>query len=86
MSRIVRRRTSSKSFRSFGSTWSRSSPLPVPAKLLKIDLRDLDDLGILSAAVAAGADVLVTGDKDLLDVARKSPVKIVSPRGFIEML
>lgn len=58
------------------------TPRTAPA----IRLRDKDDLWILAAAVEARADVLVTGDKDLLDIAAKSPLKIVSPRGFLEML
>lgn len=55
------------------------------SQALEIELRDPDDLGILGAAIAAGADVLVTGDKDLLSVAARAPIRIVNPRGFIEM-
>lgn len=48
-------------------------------------LRDADDVLILSEAVAGGAEVLVTGDRDLLAVAGKAPLAIVTPRGFWEM-
>ena len=53
---------------------------------LAIKIRDKDDLPILAEAVAGGADVLVTGDGDLLDIAARSPVRIVTPRGLWEML
>jgi len=53
---------------------------------LAIKIRDADDLVILSEAVAGGADVLVTGDRDLLDIAAKAPLPIVTPRGFWELL
>jgi uncharacterized protein len=57
----------------------RSSPLG-------IQLRDPDDVAILEEAVAGQADVLVTGDKDLLEVAENAPIRIVSPRGFWDLL
>ncbi|WP_419165057.1 putative toxin-antitoxin system toxin component, PIN family [Candidatus Palauibacter sp.] len=49
---------------------------------LSIELVDPDDVPILGEAVAGKADVLVTGDRDLLRVAGEAPVAIVSPRGF----
>lgn len=55
-----------------------------PRLILKI--RDTDDLAILSEAAAGAADVLVTGDRDLLDIAAKAPLPIVTPRGFWELL
>ncbi len=53
---------------------------------LGIPVRDRDDIAILEEAVAGHADVLVTGDKDLLAVADDAPVRIVSPRGFWDLL
>jgi len=41
---------------------------------------------ILGAAIAAGAEVLVTGDKELLEVGNIEDVKILSPRQFWEKL
>lgn len=47
-----------------------------------VTLRDPDDVAIVEEAVASNADLLVTGDRDLLDVAAEMPVVVVSPREF----
>jgi putative PIN family toxin of toxin-antitoxin system len=57
-----------------------------PAKALDLKMRDPDDRWIVASAVAAAADVLVTGDQDVLDVQQESPVAITDPRGFWELL
>jgi uncharacterized protein len=50
-------------------------------------VRDPDDIPILSSAIAAGADVLVTGDADLLDIADSvKSIRIADPRRVWEML
>ncbi len=41
------------------------------------------DAAVVAEAATAAADVLVTGDRELLEVA-DSPVEIVSPRGLWE--
>ena len=51
-----------------------------------IKVRDATDGKVLAGAIAGGADILVTGDRDLLDVAGKAPFPIVTPRGFWERL
>jgi putative PIN family toxin of toxin-antitoxin system len=51
-----------------------------------IRVRDPSDAKILGEAIAGEAEILVTGDKDLLDVAAKAPFPIVTPRGFWEQL
>lgn len=56
-----------------------------PASLVKGVCRDPDDDMILSCAVAAKADYLVSGDSDLLDLKKFQGIKIVSPKTF-EML
>ena len=41
---------------------------------------------VLATAVAGEADVLVTGDQDLRVVAADSPIPILDPRAFWELL
>lgn len=48
--------------------------------------RDPSDAWIVASAIAAEADVLVTGDRDLLELSANVPFPIVTPRGFWEML
>jgi putative PIN family toxin of toxin-antitoxin system len=60
--------------------------IPRPAVALEIKLRDPDDKWVLASAVAGGADVLVTGGKDLLDLGRAAPLPILTPRSFWESL
>jgi len=53
----------------------KSSPIP-----------DQDDARILATALAVGAEVLVTGDRDILDVRdRIQGIIVTDPRGFWEM-
>lgn len=54
--------------------------VPKPGASLDLQIRDPDDSWVLASAVRGEADVLVTGDKDLLDVAESSPIPILSPR------
>lgn len=56
------------------------------APALPLEMRDPDDVVVLSEAVAGLAEVVVTGDRDILDAADTLPVPAVSPRGFWEML
>lgn len=51
-----------------------------------LSLRDPTDVPIFGEALAAGAQVLVTGDRDLLDVGRGAPLPILSPRAFWDHL
>lgn len=60
--------------------------VPKPARPSALAIRDPADRWILATAVAGEADVLVTGDCDLLDVSAESPVPILEPRAFWEML
>jgi len=59
--------------------------VPKPHVPSEVAVRDEDDRWVLASAVSGGADVLVTGDRDLLAVATKVPLKIVDPRGFWEL-
>jgi putative PIN family toxin of toxin-antitoxin system len=57
-----------------------------PAELPIVPMQDKDDLPILGAAIAAGAEVLVTGDQELLDLGHIEDLEILSPRQFWEKL
>ncbi len=54
------------------------SPEPLPEKIC----RDPDDVKVLSLAVTGKADLIVTGDKDLLVLEVVQGIPIVSPRDF----
>ncbi len=60
--------------------------VPKPAKPSSLPLGDLDDRWVLASAVEGNADLLVTGDQDLLAVARQAPLAIVDPRGCWDRL
>jgi putative PIN family toxin of toxin-antitoxin system len=53
-----------------------------PSTFPNVEIRDKDDLVILSSALNGNADLLVTGDKELLDLGKVEDMEIVSPRGF----
>jgi putative PIN family toxin of toxin-antitoxin system len=51
-----------------------------------VAVRDPDDAVILSEAVALRADVLVTGDKDLLEAGEVPGIRILDARGFWQLV
>jgi uncharacterized protein len=57
-------------------------PAPVPHTIL----RDTDDLPVLGTAVAGKAEYLITGDKQLQELAAYQTIRIVSPRQFYDGL
>ena len=56
--------------------------VPRPPTPADVAVRDPDDKWILASALTAKADVLVTGDRDLLDLGQRVPLRILDPRGF----
>ena len=54
--------------------------IPKPRALLSLKVRDPDDAWVLASAVAADANLLVSGDQDLLVPANRAPLPILSPR------
>ena len=59
--------------------------VPKPARPASLPVRDPADRWILATARTARADVLVTGDSDLLDIADQTPLRILAPRAFWEL-
>ena len=57
-----------------------------PRLILQLKVRDADDAWVLASAVAGEADVLVTGDQDLLVLAPQAPLPILAPRAAWELL
>jgi putative PIN family toxin of toxin-antitoxin system len=64
--------------RFFGSMATVVVPADLPAKVF----RDPDDIPVLGTAVAAGASVLATVDKDLLALGEFQGIAIITPGGF----
>jgi putative PIN family toxin of toxin-antitoxin system len=58
------------------------SSVPLAAEVC----RDPDDVKILGLAVAANADYIVTGDKDLLVLKKFQGVPIMTPRLFSDII
>jgi putative PIN family toxin of toxin-antitoxin system len=56
--------------------------VPKPDKPHDIDIRDPDDAWIIASALAGRADVIVTGDDDLLGLGKRSPIRVQTPRQF----
>lgn len=50
--------------------------------LLRLRIRDRDDVHILSSAVHGGAEFFVTGDKEVLALKGVRGVRILTPREF----
>ena len=57
-----------------------SPPPPVP------ECRDPSELPFLQLAAASNADMLVTGDADLLILARRMRCRILPPGEFLQVL
>ena len=57
-------------------------PEPLPTRVC----RDQDDDVVLATALAGKADVIVTGDDDLLALKSFRGIQILSPRQFLEVL
>lgn len=56
------------------------------ARTASIAVRDKSDMLVLAEAISGKAEVLVTGDQDLLEVIGDIPLKILTPRGLWELL
>jgi putative PIN family toxin of toxin-antitoxin system len=57
-----------------------------PARFGERVCRDKDDDVVLATALAGKADIIVTGDDDLLVLKAFRGIRILSPRRFLELL
>jgi putative PIN family toxin of toxin-antitoxin system len=57
-----------------------------PSRLPKVAIKDKSDLILLAAALSGNAELLVTGDRELLNLGNVEGLDIVSPRAFWERL
>ena len=60
--------------------------VPTPQVAASAPARDPDDQWVVASALAGAADLLVTGDKDLLELGGHAPLPILDPRGFWNLL
>lgn len=60
--------------------------IPRPSAPSSLPIRNSDDGWVLASAIAGAAEVLITGDKDLLAVATIAPLPILTPREAWERL
>ena len=63
-----------------------SASLVVSRPLAKAVSRDPDDDKFFACAVAATAEYIVSGDRDLLEVSRYEGVAVLRPRDFVDDL
>jgi len=63
-----------------------NSRLVKPKMKLHVIDEDAEDNKILECALAAGAEIIVTGDKHLLKLGKFKKTKILTPREFFEGL
>jgi putative PIN family toxin of toxin-antitoxin system len=66
--------------------YRRRARLVTPVLLTSRVCRDPDDDVVLATAIAAHAQVIVTGDNDLLILRKHEGIPILSPRQFLEHL
>lgn len=59
-------------------------PIPTDENASESQIRDANDRPILRAAIEAGADILLTGDKDFLESGLENP-RIMTPAEFLNM-
>ncbi len=58
----------------------------VPFDLPTDSCRDPNDVFLLGLAEASGADCIITGDKDLLDMKQWKQIPTLSPRPFYDLI
>ena len=74
-----------RTIEAFLQEFIKSVEVIMPPYEMRLEVRDPTDIDILAAAIKANADVLVTGDKDLLEF-EDSPIPILRPRALYDLL
>ncbi|MFI5201699.1 MAG: putative toxin-antitoxin system toxin component, PIN family [Candidatus Kapaibacterium sp.] len=69
----------------FIHTLEEVAEVSLPPYASRLEVRDPDDIPILGAAIQSRAEILVTGDKDLLDLPNP-PLRILKPRAVFDLL
>jgi putative PIN family toxin of toxin-antitoxin system len=70
----------------FDTLLRRESRVVTKAKAFAVVIRDKSDIPVLSEAIAGKAEILITGDRDLLDIEAQLPLQILTPRAWWEEL
>ena len=68
------------------SQLNEEAEIVAPAQFSGRVCRDKSDDVVLATAVTGKADLIVTGDDDLLVLKEFRGIRILSPRGFLELL
>ena len=76
---------SDNDIKSFVSSIKKVSTLVKPNTVLPDVCRDDSDNHILQLAESVNADLIITGDKDLLSLKHFKSTKIISPRDFFKI-
>ena len=79
-------RVDAKTIAELSAFLRRQGEVVVATEPVQLKLRDPKDRTVVAEALAGRADVLVTGDQDLLVLAAEAPLPIRSPRELWEML
>ena len=82
LTRVLRQklRVPAEIIREYDELLRREALVVNKAKAVSVALRDTSDLPVLAEALAGGAEVLVTGDRELLELAGMSALRILAPR------
>jgi len=68
------------------AAFSERAEIVEPTKLAPPICRDADDDWVLATALAGRADVIITGDDDLLALKKHGGIRLLAPRAFLKFL